>query len=125
MSWDAYLKDVCITCGHSENCGTWNYTHNCNNMISEVVKELGYELERHWLIDHMGESWFHVLDGLTGKDGSAFLAKIIEGLEANPERFQAMNPDNGWGSYETLLPVLRAMRNEGLKNPAASWRVNG
>lgn len=28
-------------------------------------------------------------------------------LEADPEKFQAMNPENGWGSYEGLVKFTR------------------
>ena len=125
MSWDADLVECCITCGHEERHGSWNYTHNCNQMISAVVEEMGYELKTHWLIGHMGKSWFEVLDNMSGKDGAKFLREIVMRLEAHPERFSAMNPPNGWGSYETLLPLLHAMKTASYKNPGASWRVSG
>ena len=125
MSWDADLEETCAACGHVENYGSWNYTHNCNHMIGAVVEELGHELETHWLIGHMGKSWFYVLHGMSGKDGHAFLQQILQRLQADPARFQAMNPENGWGSYETLLPVLRNMRQRSYEHPAARWRVDG
>lgn len=48
----------------------------------------------------------------------------IEKLEADPEHFRAMNPPNGWGSYDTLLPVLREIRDACFEHPLAeigSW----
>ena len=126
MSWDAYLvSSSCITCGHEERHGSWNYTHNCNQMIATVVEDMGYELKQHWLIGHMGKSWFDVLDGMSGKDGAKFLGKIVQRLEADPERFCEWNPPNGCGSYETLLPTLRDMEIISYKNPGATWRVDG
>ena len=125
MSWDADLSNVCSTCGHEECYERWNYTHNCNAMISAIVEEMGYTLERHWLIGHMGKSWFEILNGLTGAAGSAFLASILSSLYADPERFTSMNPRNGWGSYETLLPVLQDMHDVGMEYPTAVWKVTG
>lgn len=125
MSWDAYLVSCCITCGHKENHGSWNYTHNCNQMISVVVEEMGHALKTHWLIGHMGKSWFEVLDGMSGKDGATFLCDVVARLEADPERFRAMNPPNGFGSYETLIPVLSDMKVASYENPGDFWRVGG
>ena len=125
MSWDADLVVRCVTCGHPEDKGSWNYTHNCNGMIASVVEEMGHTLEKHWLIGHMGKSWCAALDGLSGKDGAAFLHEVVVRLEAEPDRFCAMNPENGWGSYDTLLPVLRAMLAASRENPGAVWKVVG
>lgn len=125
MSWDASLVEICPTCEHVKCYRSWNYTHNCNVMISVVVEAMGYSLASHWLIGHMGKSWFRVLDGLTGDGGSVFLSAICTGLIGDPEHFKTMNPAGGWGSYETLLPVLQEMRDAGLEYPCATWRVNG
>ena len=82
MSWDADF-----------DCGWWNYTHNTNRMIREIDPD-----------------WWDSLNGKTGREGSELLDRIIKGLEAEPERFQAMNPENGWGDYEGVLGVLRDMK---------------
>ena len=77
MSWDAALINVCTACKHKEQHGSWHYTHNCNAMLSAALEDVGYVLESHWLIGHMGKSWFRVLDGLNGRDGAALLSLII------------------------------------------------
>ena len=117
MSWDADLVERCITCGHANEIGSWNYTHNCNQMLACVVKDMGHTLEH--------TSWFEVLHGLNGKDGSAFLHEVVLRLEAEPNRFRGMNPENGWGSYDTLLSSLRAMLFASNDNPEAVWEVCG
>ena len=92
MSWDA-----------SFDGGWWNYTHNTAPMIYQVLKDAGTELDP-------GESWWKRLDGMTGPEAAAYLGQVIDGLEAEPGRFRAMNPENGWGDYDSLLMTLRSMR---------------
>lgn len=124
MSWDAYLT-VTVD-GNELGVGDWNYTHNCNKMISIALEEAGYELgEPHWLIGHMGKSWFDKLNGLTASAGAILLSAAIDRMEKDPERFEGMNPSNGWGSYSGVLEVLREMRDKSLQFPSGNWSVSG
>jgi hypothetical protein len=98
MSWDISL--LCNCCGHQ--IVDENYTHNTSKMIYTVLREKGYELGDN-------ESWWARLNGMSGPEGAAFLHLIIKGLEADPVRFRAMNPDNGWGDYDRLVGILSKM----------------
>lgn len=108
MSWDAELLDDEGDCLYEVN-----YTHNTNRMIHEA---LGGSL-----VDH---PWYASLDGASGPDGAAYLHRIISSLEADPIRFESMNPSNGWGSYESLLKVLKGMRDS-VPERRCVWRVSG
>jgi hypothetical protein len=136
MSWNAYLVD---DRGHTE--GDWNYTHNCNHMAHIAAEEAGivfpadtapcYALPKAadgrltYYPDGKGTiSWWKHLDGMSGPDGAAYLDQIIRGLEADPERFRAKNPSNGWGDYDTFLKVLTEMRDAVPEWPT-EWSVNG
>jgi len=98
VSWDAFLvADVPdyrnpVSEWHAI-FGEWNYTSNTNGMIRATGCD--------WPLDFGGRS---------GPDGAAYLHRVITALESDPVRFEAMNPPNGWGSYESLLDVLREMR---------------
>ena len=121
MSWDAYLIDP-----EEGVVLEQNYTHNCNKMISTALEESGYgDIPKHWLIGHLGGSWFDILNEMPGDTGAELLDIIIEKFINDPKRFKAMNPPNGWGSYETLLPILIAMRDKGRDYPNAKWEVHG
>jgi hypothetical protein len=103
MSWDADFDG-----------SSWNYTHNTNGMIAAAYEAVtGEQTERCGgpLGKVIGAAWWDRLDGMTGAQGAEYLGQIIEGLEADPARFREMNPENGWGSYDTLLEVLRKMRD--------------
>lgn len=111
MSWDASLE--CGTCGHEIR--QWNYTHNCNRMANRVLTDIAHPGD---------ETWWKLLNGMSGPDGAAFLAKIIAGLEADPETFRAQNPENGWGSYDSFVKVLSEMR-DAVPEARSTWRVWG
>lgn len=127
MSWDAYLID---DRGHEE--GFWNYTHNCNPMIEAALGEdIEATTEPWWQsICTQGASplgrccWWELLHGAEGPEGAALLDRVIRGLEAEPARFRAMNPQNGWGDYDSLLKVLTEMRNA-VPEWLTKWKVHG
>ena len=122
MSWDADLMD---DRGHCEY--ETNYTHNCNGMIADAMERAGNERppDAHPVLP-IGPAWWRLMDGLAGKDGSDFLRPIIEQLEADPDHYRAMNPNNGWGNYDQLVTVLKEMRDAplGLDWPTV-WRLSG
>lgn len=122
MSWTAYLTD---DRGHEE--GDWNYTHNTNRMIAQALEDCEVEQVPECggsLGKAIGPAWWYRLDGATGPDGAKYLDAIVSSLESRPEKYRAMNPDNGWGSYDSLLGVLREMRDRVPDGPT-TWRAHG
>lgn len=125
MSWDASLN--CDACGHT--VAEQNYTHNTNGMANAVLDPDYLQRSTFEEVFRTGDkppsvSWWKQLDGSSGPDGAALLARIVEGLEAEPERFRLMNPDNGWGDYDGLIEALRAMRDAVPEYPT-TWSVWG
>jgi hypothetical protein len=134
VSWDAALYSVtevthCPECGHGldkprrdESEIEWfNYTHNISPMIYRALEGAGIALEA-------DETWWQHLSGMSGTEGRDYLAAIIGQLEADPERFRAMNPPNGWGCYDGrdgVLGVLRKMRDAVPDGEASTWHVSG
>lgn len=122
MSWDAELQ--CKCCGaNGDGLRDWNFTHNCNGMANTVLDEAGFERPVREGFDWK-ESFWAVLNGMEGPEGAAMLDIIIKGLEADPVRFDAMNPENGWGSRERLVEVLTEMRDSVPEFPTV-WRCWG
>ena len=134
MSWDATLYrvvkvDHCPDCGHElspprteeSELGWWNTTHNVAPMIYRALEAAGIPLAKE-------ETWWQRFSGMTAGEGREYLSAVIVQLEADPERFQAMNPPNGWGSYDGLLEVLREMRDasaEAAGDGEAVWHASG
>lgn len=84
----------------------WNYTSNCGPMWREAGADLAE---------------FH---GRQAGDCGEALLCAIQTMEREPERFQAMNPSNGWGSYDTLLPALRELLEMFKRAPRATVKVS-
>lgn len=107
MSLDLYLREE--TCKHCERegdeFGSWNYTYNVGPM---------------WRLVFPGEGLVEI-DGMTGAESLAKLDKAISAMEMDPATFAALNPENGWGSFETFLPWLKQLRSAAAENPTAVW----
>jgi hypothetical protein len=122
VSWDVDLID-------EVNGGALidqNYTHNTSVMIYAVLADAGLDLGTY--TGPTGEtrrnSWWAHLNGMPGPVGAAYLNLIIRGLEADPERFRAMNPSNGWGNYDDLVKILTDLRNAVPEWPTR-WEASG
>jgi hypothetical protein len=111
VSWSVYLN--CDCCGSS--LVDQNGTHNVNPMANAVLADND--------MDNEG-TWWKQLDGMGGPDGAHFLDVIIKGMEADPPRFRAMNPPNGWGDYDGFLDMLRKMRAR-VPECHSTWSASG
>lgn len=68
----------------------------------------------------------HVLD-LHGKLCAECVAPLrvgIYAMTADPDRYRAMNPDNGWGDYEGALRYLRELLAGCELHPLATFEVS-
>ena len=87
-------------------------------MVNAAAEAAGYDLD--------GESWFRWLNGETLSSAQPFFRAVVCELEANPDTYRAMNPENGWGNYDSLLEVLREMRDVQVPSPPSLvWETYG
>lgn len=107
MSYDVWLEADLggpqpVTVGHLDA----NYTYNCGGMLFEAV---GLSLRD--------------LSGTAAGEVAASLRKAIAVMVAEPARFEAMNPSNGWGSAIGWREFLRTIAEACEEAPAAVLRV--
>lgn len=103
MSYDVSLYTpgkLCAACGHQPdqiNHFDRNHTSNCSQMWDEA----GIELRKYAYRDdeHAAKAAELIPD----------LERAVTTMKAEPERFRAMNPENGWGSYESALSFISAI----------------
>ena len=92
---------------HSFELFSANYTHNCTTMAAEagIYKHV-------WRPEELDEVQ-------TAGDLIEPLRAGIKRMEDEPQRFIALNPPNGWGSYATFLPWLRKYLEACVEHPKA------
>lgn len=62
-------------------------------------------------------------DGQLAGDMLPALRAAIAEMEDNPTTYRAMNPPNGWGSYEVCLRFLRRLVEDFAQHPKAIVKV--
>jgi hypothetical protein len=93
-----------------------NITHNLAKMASEVKLSNGLNLyDVLWRPDE------HELE--LAEDIAELLDEGWNILLSQPERFEPLNPENGWGNYDNLCRFVYEYRNACWNNPDATIEV--
>lgn len=120
MSWDLYVGEQWVG----------NFTHNTNHMIRSAsvapreVPEVGVAAEVLFRAPVLGACW-NDFDGRPAREAALFAEDIALELERDPARYEAMNPENGWGSRAGLLEFLGKVREACDEDPAAVFKARG
>ena len=106
MSLDVYLKE--------DGTEVWsgNVTHNLNRMANAAGLYWSVWRPGEMNIDRARQMILILRDGLAR-------------LESDPERYQKLNPPNGWGSYRSFLAWLHRYLAACIEHPNARisvWR---
>ncbi len=84
----------------------WNYTSN----VSRMWRTAGCDL--------------YALKDRKAGDLVPYLERAIWAMRDYPERYRAMEPDNGWGTYEGCLEFLEKILQGCYAVPSAIVRVS-
>ena len=88
-----------------------NITHN----MTPMAKAVGLYVPL-WHPEKIYLQWSYELIPL--------LEEGITLLKSDPEQYKALNPDNGWGSYDTFLPWLEKLLEQCKEHPDAFINVS-
>lgn len=132
MSWDLSIKvPGCERCGRGEDYPyERNYTHNCNAMIRAASihpfphQEVSTFAEVILRAPTTGECWGDYNDK-PAKEAGAFASRIADELERDPEKYRPMQPENGWGSYDTVIELCRAVARACAEYPEGTFQAHG
>lgn len=105
MSADVWLEpnpdDWC--CGPEDppfprrSSASWhNHSVNLTYNLSPMLRAAGFP------------GWKELV-GASCVEAGGMLRKVAQVLAADPERFKAMNPANGWGTYEQAIDIMNAL----------------
>lgn len=98
MSWDLDLWLAGQDRETEAPVADWNYTHNLNRVIRWALQITGTGDTSDWWDD------FNLMPGLTA---AKHLTAVVDELDRDPAHWDQYNPQNGWGSREHLVTVLR------------------
>jgi hypothetical protein len=73
--------------------------------------------------DALGHSLADLKEQTAGEALPA-LQRAVTALEADPGKYEAMNPSNGWGGYRGALDYLRRLRDACAEHPKATIYVS-
>jgi hypothetical protein len=106
MSLDVYLEAIRPTTVYSDNI-----THNLGKMANAagVYQHL-------WRPEELGITLAIEL--------IAPLAAGLSALKNDPDKFKALNPDNGWGNYDGLVKFIEDYILACVENADATIRVS-
>lgn len=62
-------------------------------------------------------------DGKPASEAAEICGRILSAFAADPEKFRAMNPANGWGDFEGAREFIRRIQDACLLAPKAILRV--
>lgn len=107
MSLDVDLKVPQLVSVYSANI-----THNLGKMAAEVKLEGGLTLYQVlWRPEEVGITHASCL--------AEYLDEGFNILLSDPDKFKQFNPENGWGSYDSLVNFVYKYRNACWDNPEA------
>lgn len=95
-------------CEEAGGC-TWNVFP----MFYKALNNAGISTE--------GKSISKEWDGKNAQEVLPEVEAIIQQMEAEPSIYRAMNPSNGWGSYESALEFMQAVRNAIVSSPKSAF----
>jgi hypothetical protein len=111
MSLDVWLTMEVDTGGsepHHVELGSWNITHNLNSMAGEA----GF----------YRQLW-HGEGVETAGDLIEPLEQGLAAMHKDPDKFKLLNPSNGWGSYDSLVPWVTDLLASCKKHPKAKVEI--
>ena len=91
MSYDIYIEDE-----FGVEVGSTNITYNVSPMF-----KLAFD----------NEKGINILQDLSTDDALPLLIKAYRDMYHNPEKYDVLNPPNGWGSRETTVKALHNIIN--------------
>ena len=110
MSADVWIdRAPCDSCGRSDERGAEvNITYNLSSMLREA-----------------GFCGWSSLVGMKAREAGDHLVAVLDGMTADPEKWRAMNPENGWGDYDRCLQVRLREFAEKCREAGAADRIGG
>lgn len=98
--------DIGLRCAH---CDSTVHEKNITGNLTPMLREAGIYLGDEQWIDQPGSVMLSTVQ------------RAIDRMVDCPPAYRALNPENGWGSYEVALETLIGLRDAIARNPDAVY----
>lgn len=78
-----------------------NYTYNCGSMFREAS----------------GGKGLSDLNGMNCKQAGYIVDFVLDNFAKDPEKYRAMNPENGWGNFDSFREYIQKLGDACKKYP--------
>lgn len=102
MSYDFYVQ-----CG---TCESTTFDANITSNVAKMWRAAGIDF-----LDYNEKPVWEMIHALR---------EAVKDMEEWPSKYEAMNPENGWGSFPVCLEFMRNILAACEKNPMAKLSVN-
>ena len=124
MSYDIEMR---VNTGGGATHALLGFEHNCTyNLAPMFEKAFATAGSEGWFDKAFGGApgtGLRLLEGKTGAEALPLLEIAIKSMEAFPEEYKALNPSNGWGTYEGALETIQELLSWAVEAPLARFRV--
>lgn len=86
-----------------------NYTYNCGKMFAAATGT---------------DQWLSDLNGMTCKSAWLIVSRAVDEMEEHPDKYRAMNPENGWGDFDSFLKYVKKLKDACEKYPESKVVVS-
>lgn len=90
-----------------------------------IVEGHTYNLTPMWVKGGVVKSRSREMDGLTSDELGIRASRAVLLAVRYPDRFRALNPENGWGDFDGFLEIIVRTAVICADNPGAIVRWNG
>ena len=87
---------------------SWNITINKVETTGLLERNVTYNVSP-MFYKAFGGDGIKGFRGMSGKEALPFLVRGLDHMLRNKDEYEAMNPDNGWGSYSGAVELLQEM----------------
>lgn len=128
MSFDvSIVRPACKCCGRDEeDVYSFNLTHNVNEIIDRCLVAAGAPVAKEPGHGYEARSWGR-LYGWSTDDAAPILRRAYEEAKsaARAAEFGALEPDNGWGSLDSVKDSLVDFAYAASSNPGCKIEARG
>lgn len=121
MSTDVWLEELHPEAGESACCGPAPSLYPMRSPSSFEGHSVNLTYNLTAMLREAGFPGWKAIVGAPCSESGGMFARVAATLAADPDRFRAFNPENGWGCYEDALGAMEHLATLCANHPDAHF----